>query len=124
MKRLGGLFVAVALVAGCASVQRPEGAPIADPGVIAGDWVGTMTPGREGVQDHFYLTITRAGTLTAAWGANTAWGTVSVANGRAIFQMHPPLYEGTVTLYESGGDRTLVLDDDWNAFNARVVPHR
>jgi hypothetical protein len=109
---------ALVLVAGCASVSPAAGTPIHDVGAIAGNWSGTITPGDE----PFYLTITSGGALTASWGANWAWGTVTVGNGRATFEMQPGLREGTVTLYESGGSRRLVLDDDWSTFNAQVVP--
>jgi hypothetical protein len=36
--------------------------------------------------------------------------------------MEPGLREGTITLYESGGSRRLVLDDAWSTFNPQVVP--
>lgn len=108
----------LALVAGCASMPSPSGAPIADVGVIAGEWTGTVTPG----DLPFYLTITPSGRLTAAWGSNMAWGTVTVRDGKASFEMQPGLHEGAVHLYDDGGPRRLVLDDLWSPFNARVVP--
>jgi hypothetical protein len=110
--------VVLVLVGGCASLPPAAGMPIADVGVIAGKWAGTITPGDE----PFYLTITPGGTLTATWGPNYAWRTVTVGNGKATFEMEPGLREGTVTLYEAGGSRRLVLNDDWSTFNAQVVP--
>jgi len=47
---------------------------------------------------------------------------VTVGNGKATFEMEPGLREGTVTLYEAGGSRRLVLNDVWSTFNAQVVP--
>jgi hypothetical protein len=116
----GGFLLAatLAVIAGCASMQPVTGAPIADVGVIAGKWAGSMTPGDE----PFYLTISPGGTLTAAWGANMAWGTVTTRDGKATFEMQPGLYEGTISLYDDGGTRRLVLDDSWASFNAQVVP--
>jgi hypothetical protein len=116
----GGFLLAatLAVIAGCASMQPVTGAPIADVGVIAGKWAGSMTPG----DIPFYLTITPAGTLTAAWGPNMAWGTVTTRDGKATFEMQPGLYEGTISLYDDGGTRRLVLDDSWASFNAQVVP--
>ena len=31
-------------------------------------------------------------------------------------------YEGSIRLYDEGGTRRLVLDDQWAAFNAQVAP--
>ena len=115
----GVLLIAILVgVAGCASIPRAAGAPIADAGVIAGKWAGTVPPGDE----PFYLTINPGGTLTAAWGPNMAWGTVMVRNGQATFELQPGPYEGSIRLYENGGTRQIVLDDFWASFNARAVP--
>jgi hypothetical protein len=114
----GVLLIAILVgVAGCASIPGAAGAPIADAGVIVGKWAGTVTPGDE----PFYLTINPGGTLTAAWGPNMAWGTVTVRNGQATFEMQPGLYEGSIRLYDDGGTRQIVLDDLWLSFNARAV---
>ena len=123
--RCTSLLLAAAVVvlagSGCASVQPVAGLPIADVSAIAGTWTGTMTPGHWALEDPFTLTITPDGQLTAAWDSNTAWGTVTVLNGQASFEMHPALYEGTIRLYENGGRRQLILDDDWQPFTAQVV---
>lgn len=111
------------VVTGCASMQSTTGEPITDNSLLAGEWVGTVTPGR-GWQEPFYLTITTDGRLTAAWGINTAWGTVSIQNGQASFRMDPSLYEGSITLYDDGGKRQLVLRDRWRPFAAWVAPRR
>jgi hypothetical protein len=110
--------VALVMVAGCASLQPAAGTPITDIGAIAGKWAGTVTPGNE----FFYLTITPNGELTATWGPNYAWGTVTLGTGKATFRMEPGPYEGTVTLYASRGSRLLILDDNWLAFYAQVTP--
>lgn len=115
-----GLLLIAVLVgaAGCASMPGVAGTPIADAGVIAGKWAGTVTPGDQ----PFYLTINPGGTLTAAWGPNMAWGTVTVRDGRATFEMQPGPYEGSIRLYDDGGTRQIVLDDSWASFNAWAVP--
>ena len=124
MTRFGSvlLVAAVVLLAGCASMRAIDDAPIDGTSAIAGTWMGTVTPGRWGLADPFNLTITPDGQLTATWDSNTAWGTVTVRNGQASFEMHPMLYEGTIRLYEDGGRRQLILDDRWQPFTARVVP--
>ena len=127
--RLGGwrgsalLVVALVILAGCGSLKPARGVPITDINLIAGKWAGTMTPSPSGEQA-FYLTITPDRKLTAAWGGNTAWGTVTLQNGRATYNMEPPVYEGTITLYVDGDRRTLVMDDTWASFNAQVTPQR
>ena len=105
-------------------MRAVDGAPIDGTSAIAGTWTGTVTPGRWGLADPFNLTITPDGQLTATWDSNTAWGTVTVRNGRASFEMHPTLHEGSVRLYEDGGTRQLVLQDEWQFFVARVRPQK
>ena len=122
--RVCGLLVATLVIfAGCASLKAARGVPITDINLIAGKWAGTMTPGPGG-QQAIYLTITPDGKLTAIWGLNTAWGTVTVQNGQASYNMEPPVYEGTITLYVEGDRRTLVMDDTWASFNAQVTPQK
>jgi len=115
-----GILLAAVLVlgAGCASMPPVAGAPIADVGDLVGTWAGTVTPG----DLPFYLTINPGGTLTAAWGPNMTWGTVTTRDGQATFEMQPGAYEGSIRLYDEGGTRRLVLDDQWAAFNAQVSP--
>ena len=126
MTRFGSVLLAAAVVllAGCASMRAVDGAPIDGTSAIAGTWTGTVTPGRWGLADPFNLTITPDGQLTATWDSNTVWGTVTVRNGRASFEMHPTLHEGSVRLYEDGGTRQLVLQDEWQFFVARVRPQK
>lgn len=112
------VVAALAVMTGRASMPPAAGAPIADVGVLAGKWAGTMTPG----DLPFYLTITRDGKLTAAWGPNMAWGTVTIRDGKASFEMERGVYEGTIDFYDERGTRRLVLNDLWASFNARAVP--
>jgi hypothetical protein len=114
------LTAALVVIAGCASIRATTGAPISDMSLIAGKWAGTIDRG--GSEDPFYLTINADGTLTAAWARDHAWGKVMLQSGKATFEMEPGVYEGTVTLYDDGGKRTLVLDDLWKSFRARVAP--
>ena len=126
MTRFGSVLVAATVVfsAGCASIQAGRSAPIDGMSALAGRWTGTVTPGHWGVADPFNLTITPDGQLTATWDSNTAWGTVTVQDGRARFEMSPTLYEGTIRLYEGGRTRELVLEDELHSLNARVEPVR
>ena len=124
MTRFASGLVAVALVslAGCASIQARTSVPIEGTSALVGTWTGTVTPGHWAVGDPFALTITPDGHLTAKWDSNTAWGTVSVQNGRATFEMSPTEHYGTILLYDRGGQRELVLEDEVQSLIATVTP--
>jgi hypothetical protein len=123
MTRFGSILLAAAVVfsAGCASMQAGS-APIDGMSALAGTWTGTVTPGHWGLADQFNLTITPDGHLTATWDSNTAWGTVTVQDGRARFEMSPTVHEGTIRLYQRGSTRELVLEDELQSLSARVAP--
>jgi hypothetical protein len=114
----------LAVSAGCAgSMQSAQGVAVTDINQLAGKWAGTVTPAGAG-QDAIYVTITPDRKLTAAWGPNTAWGTVSIQNGKATYRMEPLEYEGTMTLYVEGAKKTLVMDDLWLPFYATMTPQQ
>ena len=118
------LLLTLTILTGCASLSPPSGAPITDIDQIAGKWVGTINPGYNSFEDPFYLTIMPDGKLVAGWGINTSWGTVTIRNGQATFQMEPPIAEGSIRLYLDGGKRTLIMDAVIPSFTAQVVPQR
>lgn len=128
-RTLGGTWRAVALallaaigLGACASAQSARGTPITSIDQIAGKWAGTISPGPPSGSDAFYLTISPDRKLVATWGGNTAWGTVTLKDGRARFEMEPPLLEGSIILYEDGGRRSLALNELWATFTAQVRP--
>jgi hypothetical protein len=123
MTRVGAVALGVGLMflGACASMKVAEGVRISSPAELAGRWVGTVDPGRWGPSTPFQMTITPDGSLTALWDSNTAWGTITVQDGRATFEMHPVIHEGTVRLLEDGGKRQLIFDDTFQHFQARVV---
>src|SRR5437667_12892141 len=112
MTRFGSVLLAASVVfsAGCALLQTAASAPINGTSALAGTWTGTVTPGHWGVADPFNLTITPDGHLTATWDSNTAWGTVTVQNGRARFEMSPTVPEGTIRPTARGSTRGPVLE--------------
>jgi hypothetical protein len=55
---------------------------------------------------------------------NTSWGTVTIRDGQATFEMQPPLYECSITLSLDGGQRTLALDGLWDSFTAQMTAPR
>jgi hypothetical protein len=118
------MLAILAMSAGCAaSTQSAQGVAVTDINQLTGKWAGLVTPAGAG-QDAIYVTITPDRKLTAAWGSNTAWGTVSIQNGKATYQMEPLEYEGTMTLYVDGGKKTLIMDDLWLPFYARMTPQQ
>jgi hypothetical protein len=124
MRRVGAvtlILVALMFLGACASMKAAEGISITSPAELAGHWVGTVDPGRWGPATPFSVTITPTGDLTAFWDSDTAWGSVTVQNGRATFEMHPAMHEGTVRLFDDGGKRQLVLQDFFQPFLAQVV---
>src|SRR5215472_9035412 len=112
----------LAIMTGCASLHSAGGEPITGIDQIVGKWAGTITPGHNSVVEPFYLTITPDGRLVAEWGVDTSWGTVILRNGRATFEMRPPIAQGSIRLYVDGGRRTLVLDGVLPSFLAQVTP--
>ena len=118
------LLVTLITLAGCASLGPASGAPITGIDQLAGKWAGTISPGHNGFEDFFYLTITSDGKLVAGWGATTAWGTVTIRDGQATFEMQPPISEGTIRLYLDGGRRTLIMDGVLPSFTALVTPQQ
>jgi len=104
----GALLVAtLAILAGCAALKPAGETLITDISLIAGDWAGTITE----PYVPFYLKITPDRKLVAAWGKNYAWGTVTLRNGQATYEMQPNLLEGTIRLYLDGDRRALARAD-------------
>jgi hypothetical protein len=112
----------LATMTGCASLPSIAGEPITEIDQIIGRWAGTITPGHNSAAEPFYLTIMSDGRLVAEWGIDTSWGTVTLRNGQASFEMKPPIAEGSIRLYVDSGKRTLVMDGVLPSFLAQVTP--
>lgn len=105
------------LLTGCAS-SPPT--PVTSIVPLVGKWAGTVDVGKGPIQ-FFYLTINADQTLVAAWGTNWSWGSITVANGQATYQMRPPPLEGRMRFYPGDGAPTLYMDDLWASFHAVVT---
>lgn len=114
------LVVAVSLVllTGCATASAPA-TPIPSITPLVGKWSGTLDQG--GPRQFFYLTINADQTFVATWGINWCNGRITIANGKATYQMTPPPLEGTIVLYEGGGKPSLEMQDTWQSFRANVT---
>ena len=117
LSRSGAVAISVMLLTGCASAPPT---PISSIGPLVGKWAGTVAVGGGSLQ-FFYLTINADQTLVATWGVNWSWGTITVANLQATYQMTPPPLEGTVRFYQGNGKPTLYMTDLWASFYAVVT---
>lgn len=112
------LLGAVALgLAGCASL--PPARAVTDVNLIAGRWQGQITFGH-GSYQLFYLTINPDGTLVGSWDGVTRWGKVSLEGARTRFGMY--IWSGSLDYLEGGGERVLLLKEDFGAWDAIVRP--
>ncbi len=105
------------LLTGCASSPAT---PVTSIEPLVGKWAGTVDHGSGSLQ-FFYLTVRADRTIVATWGINWSWGTITVANGQATYQMTPPPLEGTMQLYQGNGKPTLYMKDLWLNFYAVVT---
>src|SRR5262245_28305081 len=103
------------LLTSCASVP-----PVTSIEPLLGKWAGTLDRG--GPLVPFYLDIHPDQTIVATWGLNWAWGRITIANGKAAYELSPPPLEGTVRFYRQDGKPTIYLDDLFATFHAVVTP--
>jgi len=112
------LLVALAVApAGCAPL--PPARQVTDINLIAGRWRGQIVFGR-GPYDLFYLTINPDSTLVASWSGGTRWGKVTIEGGRTRFSFY--IWSGNLDYLEGGGDRVLLLKEDFSQWDAIVRP--
>ncbi|HSE06040.1 MAG TPA: hypothetical protein VLK35_17965 [Methylomirabilota bacterium] len=115
-----GLLLAAALApAGCVSLPPARG--VTDIDLLVGEWRGQITF-RGGPYQLFYLTINPDGTLVAWWAGMTRWGKVTLEDGRARFGLY--IWSGNLDYLEGGGDRVLLLKEDFSHWDAIVRPLR
>jgi hypothetical protein len=107
--------LALTLLAGCASVPA-----VTSIEPLVGHWAGTLDLG--GPLIPFYLTVKPDQTIVATWALNWANGRITIANGRATYQMTPPPQEGTIRFYQGNGKPTIYMDDLFLSFHAVVTP--
>ncbi|MEX2224428.1 MAG: hypothetical protein WEG40_21800 [Candidatus Rokuibacteriota bacterium] len=112
------LLVGIALAtAGCVSL--PPARAVTDINLIAGRWRGQIVFGR-GSYQLFYLTINPDGTLVAAWDGVTRWGKVTLEAGRPRFNFY--IWSGNLDYLEGGGERVILLKEDFSHWDAVVRP--
>lgn len=119
LRPLGALLLlAVAFaLAGCAPL--PPTRQVSDIALIQGKWQGQIKFGFGGYQ-LFYPTIEPDGRLVASWGSVTRYGQVTVGPGPTRFSLY--IWSGTLDYLEGGGDRVILMKEDFGAWDAIVRP--
>lgn len=119
--RVTGTFIllatALALVA-CATGGSMGASPISGVQALAGVWEGTLDIGAG--DKRCTLTIGTDGKATIVGETLTAYGTVTVKDGKGRYDF-PARSAGAVTLYESGTSRQLALKGDSGVFLVNVT---
>jgi hypothetical protein len=120
-RALGAALLAIAALtpAGCAPL--PPARQVTDINLIAGRWQGQIAFSR-GSYQLFYLTINPDSTLVASWDGITRWGKVTIEGGRTRFNFYT--WSGNLDYLEGGGDRVLLLKEDFSHWDAIVRPLR
>ena len=122
-RRVGHLMLVLLVlgaVAGCAT-SRASSPPKAVGGIadLAGAWAGTLEFGAG--EQPCTLTIERDGRAAIVGRTVTANGQVDVRDGKATYSF-PGRSDGSITLYDSGGQRQLHLKGTSGVFEAWVTP--
>src|SRR5262245_14917031 len=94
LRRCMAVAVSLVLLTGCAGMASAPPRPISSITPLVGKWSGTLDQG--GPREFFYLTINADQTFVASWGVSWCNGRITIANGRATYQMTPPPLEGTM----------------------------
>lgn len=118
--RVLGAIVLVALAvvpAGCAPL--PPARQVTDINLLVGRWQGQITFSR-GPYQLFYLTINPDGTLIASWDGVTRWGKVTLEGNRTRFSFY--IWSGNLDYLEGGGNRVMLLKEDFSQWDAIVRP--
>ena len=112
------LLIAVAVgPAGCAPL--PPARQVTDINLLVGRWQGQITFSR-GPYQLFYLTINPDGTLIASWDGVTRWGKVTLEGARTRFSFY--IWSGNLDYLEGGGNRVILLKEDFSQWDAIVRP--
>lgn len=112
------LLVAGAIApAGCAPL--PPARAVTDIKLLVGRWQGQIAFSRAPYQ-LFYLTINPDSTLIASWDGVTRWGKVTLEGGRVRFNFY--IWSGNLDYLEGGGDRVILLKEDFSHWDAIVRP--
>ena len=116
---LGVALLAAAALGPSGCAPLPPARQVTDINLLVGRWQGQIVFGR-GSYQLFYLTINPDATLVATWEGGTRWGKVTIEGGRARFSFY--IWSGNLDYLEGGGDRVILLKEDFSHFDAIVRP--
>lgn len=119
LRSLGTMLVLATVLAGCTPL--PPARPVTDIGLLVGRWQGQIKFGRGGYE-LFYPTIEPDGRLVASWDAVTRYGKVTLEPGRTRFTLY--IWSGTLDYLEGGGERVILMKEDFGAWDAVARPLR
>jgi hypothetical protein len=111
------LLAALLTAAGCASL--PPARAVTEIALVAGRWQGQIAFARSSYQ-LFYLTINPDGTVVASWDGVTRYGKVTLEGARPRFSLY--IWSGTLDYLEGGGQRVILLKEDFGSWDAIVRP--
>ena len=115
-----GAVVLLAVVCGLAAcAPLPPARQVADIGLIEGRWQGQIKFGFGGYQ-LFYPRIYPAGRLVASWDGVTRYGQVTAGPGPTRFSLY--IWSGSLDYLEGGGDRVILMKEDFGSWDAIVRP--
>ena len=116
---LGAILLIAAAVAPAGCTPLPPARQVTDINLLVGRWQGQITFSR-GPYQLFYLTINPDGTLIASWDGVTRWGKVTLEGARTRFSFY--IWSGNLDYLEGGGNRVILLKDDFSQWDAIVRP--
>jgi len=111
------LLAALVIPAGCASL--PPARQVTDMALIAGRWQGQITFAR-GSYQLFYLTIEPDGRVVASWDGLTRYGKVTLEGPRTRVSFY--IWSANLDYLEGGGQRVILMKEDFGAWDAIVRP--
>jgi hypothetical protein len=119
LRPLGAVVLLAAACGLAACAPLPPGRQVADIGLIEGRWQGQIKFGFGGYQ-LFYPTIYPDGRLVASWDGVTRYGQVTVGPGPARFSLY--IWSGSLDYLEGGGERVILMKEDFGSWDAIVRP--
>jgi hypothetical protein len=118
---LWALILLALALAPAACAPLPPARRVTEIGLIEGRWQGQIKFGFGGYQ-LFYPTIYPDGRLVASWDAVTRYGQVTVGPGPTRFTLY--IWSGTLDYLEGGGERVILMKEDFGSWDAIVRPLR
>ena len=116
---VGAVLAATLLMTAPGDTVLPPARAVTAISLIAGRWQGRIAfTGRS--YELFYLTINRDGSLVASWDGVTRYGKITLERGRARFGLF--VWSGNLDYLEGGGERVLLMKEDFGAWDAIVRP--